>query len=257
MNGLFQDVFPQELILEIFSHVGFTDLKSSLSVVSKKTKEYATDLFVLKRVIYKEKTFNPENWINFFKVEVLESELKQAWESFPSTIGNIFNGPCPIFPNKTFGQTHLIVWIPASININNYGMLLQEKFPLRREGYEYIWNEVVKDFGSLQPCTSKWVVMTREAIPLSGDKTYFEQQAMVKDLENYSVASILETIICISTAIFKHEIILFDQWYLRCNEESIGHQVAINFWSPSGFYILPSPKTLQDPHVGIACTTTF
>jgi len=257
MNGLFQDVFPQELILEIFSHVSFTDLKSCLSLVNKKTKEYATDLFVLKRIIYREKAFNAEDWINFFKVEVLESELKQAFESFPAVIGNIFNSPCPIFPNKTFGQTHLIVWIPASISINNYGMLLKEKFPLSREGYEYIWNEVVRDFGKLQSNASRWLVMTRKAIPLSGDKTYFEQQAMVNELKNYSVVSLLEAIICISTTIFKHEVVLLDQWYLRCNEEILGHQVAINFWSPSGFYILPSPKLLKDPHVGIACTTRF
>lgn len=257
MNGLFQDVFPQELILEIFSHLSFTELKNSLSLVSQKTREYANDLFVLKRVIYREKSFNPEDWINYFKVEVLETEINQAWVLFPTNIGKIFNDSCPIFPNKKFGETHLIVWIPTSISINNYGMLLQEKFPLSRDGFEYIWNEVVKDFGKLQTNNSKWVLMTREAIPLSGNKTYFEQQNMVTELKNYSVASVLEAIICISTAIFKHESVLFDQWYLRCNEETLEHQVAINFWSPSGFYILPSPKILQDPYVGIACTTTF
>lgn len=250
MNGVL-GVFPREIILEFFSHLSFEALNCQISLVSQTFKSHAEDPFVMKRVIYREKTFNPDDWAYHLGISALE--LNKAFESLPLNIGQVYKGNCPIYSRKKLGQTHRIVWIPEHLSLNKYGKLLKEKFPLNLDGYEYIWSEVEQNLGNIET-KSEWVMMTYKTIPDTENKQYMEQQAILNCFKNYTVPTSLEAIICISTAIFKEEMVLFHGWYVRCQEEIFGYQVAINFW-PNSFYILPSPKKLRDDHVAIAALT--
>ena len=84
---------------------------------------------------------------------------------------------------------------------------------------------------------SHWVLMTTDVIPTSRNKSYAQQQQLVRKYAHYQVPQTLEAATCILMEHVKEAKHLYsdDPWtYTRCQEQTAGSQNAVGGFGPSG-----------------------
>jgi hypothetical protein len=97
----------------------------------------------------------------------------------------ILDGPCPFWPSKKVKDTHLLVLIPATVGgvpftLNRLGELIQHpKNCGHRTKYRQYKNLVKAQIGEESPPRPYWLLMTRDVLPDSQNKTYDAQKALV------------------------------------------------------------------------------
>lgn len=245
---------PQDLLLEIFSHLNFNEIEM-FGQINKAANALANSPAVLKNRIYHEQAFTPEDWGFYFGKSLKVNEAKVAFQSLPSNIGQIFKSPCPVFPKKLWWETHVIVWIPEGLTLNNFGELLKQKFPRNAKGYYRIFDEIVSRYGDMPVEKSGWITMTKFGVPGSLGKSFDHQKLLVKklksrDLESYEVPKTLEVIACFSAQFFKFKKnVIFDGFYARC-KESIDDDIIQVCLNSNGYQV----GTFKNYHesIGIA-----
>ena len=89
--------------------------------------------------------------------------------TLPANIDEILNEPCSFWPDKKVKETHLLVLIPNMVNCKPFtldclGKLIRKPRSGHATKYRY-YSDYVKEELCDKPCTSHWVLMTREAIP--------------------------------------------------------------------------------------------
>jgi hypothetical protein len=167
----------------------------------------------------------------------------------PPNFSDIWNGPCPICSGKKISETHILVYIPATIDgkpftLNKLGEIAKRFFPKNGKGYKYIWSNIVHELGD-KPINSHWVLMTKDVLPGSRNKSYAEQQKIVaalaeKSLISYEVPETLEAAACILSQ-YASNIRLFSDkppTYTRCKEKLQGDQVVVGGFASSGLCIV-------------------
>lgn len=128
----------------------------------------------------------------------------------PIGFSAIWKGACPIFPAKKIRETHMLVYIPSTLDgqpltLKKLGEITKSYFPESERGYGFIWQLLVDAGKSIDQ--SRWVLMTKDVLPGSRNKNYAEQQKMIaklveKSLINYEVPETLEAAICILSQYF-------------------------------------------------------
>lgn len=176
-KDLFAKSFPSELIINIFSRLHFKSLLI-LAEVNKRFSALTDDPILLKVAIYRDMTFNPLNWKSRFGKEsqgALDHEL--AFKLFPDYIGAVFKGACPLNPQKKLGETHVIVWKPAILSLNNYVKLVKEKTKFSIE-----ITAPNDEFGKLTE-KGEWVVMSRKSYRSDSEGLNFKDLLLPTALE--------------------------------------------------------------------------
>jgi hypothetical protein len=97
----------------------------------------------------------------------------------------ILDSPCPFWPDQLVKDTHLLVLIPATVGGVPFTLTqLRKLIKHPKNGghstrYRHYSNLVKSQIGEESPPRSYWLLMTREILPDSRDKTYDAQKALV------------------------------------------------------------------------------
>jgi hypothetical protein len=142
----------------------------------------------------------------------------------PNDIVNILQSPCPFWPGKKVQETHLLVLIPQTVNgkpltLEMVGELIQK--PLQGTPTKYA-SFYLGQYTDPPAPSSHWALLTRDVIPGSRNKSYKDQQALVKSKASYEVPTILDATVAILMEHVRTGSKLYrdDLWtYTRCQEK--------------------------------------
>lgn len=186
----------------------------------------------------------------------------------PLNIEEIWEGPCPIFPNKKVKDSHVLVYLPLTVDnkpltLKTLGEIAkQQNIPGSDRGYRYIWDEIVKEMGDQSVGTAGWVLMTKTVINGSRKKSYAIQKTMIKNLAkkveiSYTVPTVLQAVICILTHYMRTRTCLFSdrpRTYTRCQENVCDYQLVVGSFSSTGLGVSGS---ITSACVGVAALRKF
>ena len=152
--------------------------------------------------------------------------------SLPLDIVQQLAMPCPIWPDKTVGETHVLMLIPSRLN--------GKKLTLERLG-EVVTAPRLADapkskysdwspYGNEKACADRnyWVLMSKDVLPESRKKPYTDQLKLVEEAAQksgcgYRIPKLIEAAVCI----FMHHVrsgdVLYPdnpRTYTRCVEKS-------------------------------------
>ena len=269
-NSIKQDPIsslPEELVLEIFSHLDLATL-GRICLVSKELKRIASDEKLWKKADVYDKAISNKKWAQWFGEEVVKDEdLEEEWRSLPWNIAGILESRCPIFPEKRVIDTHMLVRLPKTLNggltLKSLGELAKKYFSNSDNGYRYIWGPIVQELGDKSIDKSHWVLMTKDVLPGSRNKSLGEQQKIVaelaeKSLISYEVPETLESAACILSQYFGSNTRLFTDkpWtYTRCKEKVQGYQTVVGGFAPTGLNVCHDDD--DDDSIGVAALWKF
>lgn len=161
----------------------------------------------------------------------------------PSDIKQIYRSPCPVWPGKTVGETHMLVLIPKMlgdkpITMNRLRKLACEYF-LNKTFY-YNWEKIFKEEdGSEDINQSYWILMTKEVLPDSSD---YDGYCIIP--KNYKSPKLVEASICILTQYLKGKkftdksSFCFHDTLTLCNETNKRGEIPIvGKCDEKGFYV--------------------
>lgn len=206
------------------------------------------------------RSFGERDWMRFCK------KVDPA-PPIPLDFYDIWYGPCPIYPEKKISETHMLVYIPATVDgkpftLKKLGEITKNFFPKIDKGYRHISSDVVHILGdkSIKSC---WVLMTKDVLPGSRNKSYTEQQKIVASLAKislrYEVPDTLEAATCIlAQYFFDSKTCLFSEepWtHTRCKDEVQSHRIVVGGFSPLGLYIRTPP--FDSGEYGVAALFKF
>ena len=243
-------IFPDEVVVKVFSHLNLATL-GSICCVSKKWKRLASEPILWKIVIYREIAFGNDKWAQCFGTDVVKDEDNR--EEFSSLPSDDFIADCKkfknIFPEKKAKDSLMLVRLPKTLNggltLKSLGELAKKYFSGSDSGYRYIWSAIVQELGDKSIDKSHWVLMTKDVLPGSRNKSYGEQQKIVaklaeKSLISYEVPETLKSAVCILSQYFSSEIRLFSDnpsTYIRCKEKVQGCQTIVGGFAPAGLIV--------------------
>jgi len=263
------DILPDELILEVFSHLNLATL-GTICCVSKQWKRLANEPILWKIAIYREIAFGNDKWAQCFGADVVKDEDNR--EEFSSLPSDAFISDCKkfknIFPEKNAKDSLMLVRLPKTLNggltLKSLGELAKKYFSNSDTGYRVIWSAIVQELGDKSIDKSRWVLMTKDVLPESRDKSYAEQQKIVaklaeKSLISYEVPETLESAACILSQYFGSNTRLFSNnpWtHTRCKEEVQGYQTVVGGFAPAGLDVSDYDYDGHDS-VGVAALRKF
>ena len=166
-----------------------------------------------------------------------------ATPPLPIDIMETLNSPCPFWEGKQVKDTHLLVLIPShvrgrALTLDYLGELIQSpKGGGHGTKYEYYWGGVREAIGNQSPGKSYWVLMTRDVLSGSRDKSYQYQCALVADHANrtglgYKVPGALEAaVVALLHHVRSGERLYSDNpfTYTRCQEKVQSQEKVQNF----------------------------
>jgi hypothetical protein len=142
-----------------------------------------------------EKAFGPREWFIHFG-----THLKNV-PRLPSDIAEILASDCPFWPSKKVHETHLLVLVPQTVNgqplnLKTLGELVKK--PLTGSATKYR-GFYLGEYTDLAAPPSHWVLMTRDVIEGSRNKSYPDQQTLLsqKGQGDYAVPVLLDATVCI------------------------------------------------------------
>ncbi|MBA3816526.1 MAG: hypothetical protein H0X29_08425, partial [Parachlamydiaceae bacterium] len=185
----------------------------------------------------------------------------------PHDFSDIWNGPCPIYSGKKISETHMLVYIPATVDgkpftLKKLGEIAKRFFPQNDSGYSHIWSGINDELGD-KSIKSRWVLMTKDVLPGSRNKSYAEQQKTVDRLAKkslvYKVPGTLEAATCILVQyFFDSKTRLFNDeplTYTRCKEKVRGYQTVVGGFAPAGLDVFRSHSDYDS--IGVAALRKF
>lgn len=230
------DLFPQDILIHhIFFRLNFREFQA-LAQVNHGLNAITNDSKVLKQVIYKIATFNPEDWAAHFGADCLgANDGPLAWKSLPDNIGEIFKRSSSMYPLEKIGENHVLIWMPKDLSLNSYGKLLAEMNSDR--GYSYVGYIIKKKYGNILTPKAEWIMMSRKEVPKVRWVNFYEKDIRFPKFDtpgftSYKIPTILEAIVSLSTLVFKTTIKPFQGNYqVRC-EECVRHFQTIACYYP-------------------------
>jgi hypothetical protein len=243
---------PQEMFFNILSYLSPKDFKSS-SLVCKKWNKYSNNPVVYNRAMYERFAVGDKKWKQWFRKGIVtEDETANDFNTLPKDIFKILNGPCPIFSGKKVRDTHLLFKMPTIINgepvtITNIGKLLKKSFPKTENGYRYILSDIVTALGEERVQKAEWILVTKEVLPDSRNKTYSKQKTLVSNLTNtgqveYQIPKTIELIVGLFAEYLRSGKRLLNSdtqfTYGRCQDQVQGFQVVVGGFTSAGLGVL-------------------
>ena len=202
----------------------------------------ALPLMVLRDFDPEELAFGKADWERFF------GDVGDV-PSIPAGMAETLKAPCPFNPRKQVGDTHMLVLIPKTVNSKPFTLnLLQELIQDPKEKtattFSFYSRAVKEELGETSIENSYWVLMTKDVIPGSRNKTYCEQKQLVQEkaADGYELPSAIEAAASILMDYFKTDEHLYgqDPWtFTRCQETVTENQwpVAIGGFSRGRLYV--------------------
>jgi hypothetical protein len=183
--------------------------------------------------------FGPREWSKYY------GEVG-AVPPLPTDIEAILDAPCPFWPDRRVRDTHLLVLLPATVNgkpftLNLLSKLIKSpKWPSGGHKTQYLrqyyyGHAVQEQIGNNSPDHSYWLLMTRDVLPESRNKTYSDQKELITDHASrtgllYELPKALEAATAILTHYVRSGERLYNDnpWtYTRCQE--------LVFWDPKRY----------------------
>ena len=261
-------IFPHELIYEIFTHFNLATL-GTVCCVNNAWQQLGNKPNLWKIAIYKEIAFGNDKWAQCFGSDIVKDEV--SGEDFDSLPFRDFISDVQkfkrIFPEKNAKDILMLVRLPKTLNggltLKNLGQLAKKYFPNSNEGYAYIWEDIIKEKGDNLIDKSRWVLMTKDVLPGSRNKSFDDQQKLVADLAkkflvNYQVPELLESTACILSQYFSSYKRLFNDipsTYTRCMDNIQGYRLVVGGFSPNGLDIVCHIRAHSE--IGIAALRKF
>jgi hypothetical protein len=207
----------------------------------------------------------PKEWEQYFGEVGAVSPL-------PANIDEILNSPCPFWEDKQVKDTHLLVLVPAMVDERPFTLdLLGDLIKSPKGGgsktkYDYYDSTVKEELGAKSPGSSYWVLMTRDVLPGSRDKTYDAQKALVAAHASRLVLPYeMPDALSAATAILLHhartgERLYTDDplTYTRCQEKVLGNKYSVIVGGfCSGGLDVYSDDGVHDDGSGVSCLRKF
>lgn len=150
--------------------------------------------------IIRTSVFGKEEWEKYIGDPGEVPPLPKGWEKEALK-------PCEIWKGKRFYETHMLLFIPKTINgqpfnLNTLSELVQKPLAGNATKFSYIWDQIIAQFGDKTVDEGQWVWITKDVIPGTGNKSYAGQEAIVTG-KGYEVPSLLPLV----TAIFMNYIV--------------------------------------------------
>lgn len=208
-----------DIIQEIFIYLSFDNL-SICAAVNRKWNRHSDDDDLRRLKIYQDRAFNPFDWKNHLGLKV-EEEDKIAYSLIPRNIWKIFKRPCSFIPNKKWGESNFLFWIPdVCLTLNIYLSLL--KSPAHSKSLK-CWSEIMAVYGNKYLGYSGWVIISINPIV---------------DIHNseYDIPYLLEAIIGFFSMYFKLKIQSSTFCYIKCEEEIRGNPVLLKRYESDSKY---------------------
>jgi hypothetical protein len=199
-----------------------------------------------------EKAFGPKEWFVHFG-----GHLRNV-PRLPSNIAEIVNSPCPFWPAKKVHETHVLVLVPETINGQPLTLKILEelvKKPLKGNATKYDCFSI-EEHTDLPAPTSHWVLMTRDVLEGSRNKSFEDQQALFEKQVVYEAPHILDATVCISMEYIRTGTRLYSNsphTFTSCQESyDTIWQLAVGGFGPGGlnFYFNDRDDALEYLGVG-------
>ena len=186
---------------------------------------------------------------------------KQQWEKYYGDIGDppplppnievLLNSSCPFWSDKKVKDTHLLVLIPETVNgkpftLNFLKELIRNPKVGLKTKFKNFDDNLITELGN-QSTLSHWVLMTRDVIPNSRDKTYAEKKKYLATYaqsgQPYELPTVIEAVTCILME-YVQTSKQFYNWlypatYTVCQERDCQSYVITGGFSAKGIDILP------------------
>jgi hypothetical protein len=198
-----------------------------------------------------EKAFGPREWFIHFG-----THLKNV-PRLPSDIAEILASDCPFWPSKKVHETHLLVLVPQTVNgqplnLKTLGELVKK--PLTGSATKYR-GFYLGEYTDLAAPPSHWVLMTRDVIEGSRNKSFQDQQTLSQKSHGvYAVPTLLDATVSIFLEHIRSGAWLYGDspWtYTRCQEKyNADWQLCVGGFAPGGLRIDFSGN--DDEHDGVA-----
>jgi hypothetical protein len=188
----------------------------------------------------------------------------------PSDMATILDSPCPFWRDQLVRDTHLLVLIPATVGgvpftLNQLGELIKHpKNGGHSTKYRFYGDLVREQIGEASPPSSYWLLMMRDILPDSRDKTYDAQKALVAAYASkLGLPYEMPPVLAAATAILLHHaregerLFGTHPWtYTRCQEKVDENQfpVVVGGFSSGGLHVYSSSV---DYDHGVSCLRKF
>jgi hypothetical protein len=207
-----------------------------------------------------EKAFGPKEWYTYFG-----AYLRNV-PRLPSNIAEVLNSPCPFWPERQVHETHVLVLIPETVsgqplNLNTLGELAKKLIQGFTAQYKFF---NIDDYTDPPPNKSYWVLLTRDLIKNSRNKTFEEEHAVLayynQNTKNvYEIASVLDATVCNFMEYIRCGTWLYGEnpsTYTWCQEKyDANWNFVIGGGSESGLYVFISYSAQENR--GIAALRKF
>ncbi|MBS0649280.1 MAG: hypothetical protein JSS10_08675 [Verrucomicrobia bacterium] len=179
-----------------------------------------------------------------FRKEVWAKYLGDVGEEppLPFDIDKILKNPCPFFPGRMVEETHLLALIPKTVNgkplVPSYlGELVKNPRQGQPTKYSYQSDQILSlthpkhlyEKDPFKPIkNSYWILMTRDVISGSRNKSYDEQVQLLKELNqkaqvSYEVPLVIEAATCVFVEYLQTRNRLYIDYphtYTRCQDST-------------------------------------
>lgn len=228
---------PSVLIREIFSYLGLQELVRGCSVSKMMRAALQNDRNqpVWVKALLGKHFFCAKNWANYFGDVGKEPPL-------PKNIIKILSSPCPFFENKRVHDTHMLILVPKTVEGRQLTLFNLRTLMNNKNLSTFIDYLGSCDCGEKGIEESYWVLMTKDLIPGSTNKTYGEQKKLVNQYERdgYTLPRVLEAAVCMLMNDLVSGKVLFGETYTNCSETgACGEPVVVGgFCRDDAFRVL-------------------
>lgn len=262
-------------------HLGGSSSPSINKLESKEEKEHAK--------FSSSKASLPQDELEDYPAYVEKLEIKKAsspavpamafgkakWEKYfgdigeepplPADIDKILQSSCPFWPDKKVEETHLLVLVPQTVDgkpltLKTLGDLVQKPRQGNETQYRDFYESVLQEHGNTPADKSHWILMTRDVLPGSRNKSYAELQRLVSDYAqkskiDYQIPNILDAV----TAIFMEysvsgTFLYHSLTYGYCQEKTSGYHLLVGDFSLHGLSVIFSSFIGGDDNIGVAAS---
>jgi hypothetical protein len=214
------------------------------------------------------KTLGEVEWKHYF------GEVGPA-PDLPISMTAILDSTCPFWPGKKVRDTHLLVLIPAKVNGQPFSLnLLSDLIQHPNNGghkarYSYYNSHVQAQIGAESPSVSYWLLMTRDVLPGSRNKTYADHKKIVaahasRSSLPYELPKALEAATTILTHHVRNGERLYSNspWTVASCQELISYRsgeypVVIGGFAPSGLDVYDVGISPDNESRGVAGCRKF
>jgi hypothetical protein len=186
-----------------------------------------------------EKAFGPKEWFIHFGIDL--SNVPRL----PPDIAEILSSDCPFWPSKEVHETHLLVLVPQTVNgqplnLKTLGELVKK--PLKGLATQ-LRSFILGKYTDPTAPSSHWVLLTRDVIEGSRNKSYPDQQTLLsqKGQGVYAVPTILDATVCIFMEYVRSGTRLYSDspWtYTRCQEKhNAKWQLGVGGFASGGLHV--------------------